>query len=51
MRPSLGKSVGIVDPHIVHARIGDEASPREAFEHALTLNPQHAAARAKVARL
>jgi Flp pilus assembly protein TadD len=36
---------------VLHARNGDKASARNAFEHALTLNPQHAAAHANLARL
>jgi len=36
---------------VLHARNGDKASARKDFEHALTLNPQHAAARANLARL
>jgi Flp pilus assembly protein TadD/mono/diheme cytochrome c family protein len=36
---------------VFHARNGDKASARKAFEHALTLNPQHSAARANLARL
>ena len=36
---------------VLHARNGDTASARRDFEHALILNPQHAAARANLARL
>jgi len=36
---------------VLHARDGNVASARRDFEHALALNPQHAAARANLARL
>jgi Flp pilus assembly protein TadD len=36
---------------VLHARNGDKASARKDFKHALTLNPQHAAARANLAHL
>jgi Flp pilus assembly protein TadD len=36
---------------VFHARNGDKASARKAFERALALNPQHSAARANLARL
>jgi Flp pilus assembly protein TadD/mono/diheme cytochrome c family protein len=36
---------------VLYARNGNKTSARKAFEHALTLNPQHAAARANLARL
>jgi Flp pilus assembly protein TadD len=36
---------------VPHARNGDKTSARRDFEHALTLDPQHDAARANLARL
>jgi len=36
---------------VLHARNGDIATARKDFERALTLDPQHTAARANLARL